>query len=983
MASNSSASASASRSRDPRPRPSYLRWLTIAAMLVPVLTLFAEACVVEDTLEPAPPIGKGGGTSSGKLPSTSSGGDACVDGTWRDCHVTLGQHDGILSCYDGKQYCFGGEWTDTCVEGSINNKIAPPSDQALPEGQTPLALSDAGPCTFNPCDPTCQYYDELPDGGFLIDGSSNTPWQTANPAAFNLPGVAGKGVKSPCFSGGDCQFNQYCYAPDTLAACAHNVCATGTALLSTCDDPSPACAPDAGAGCPTSPSCVAQICTTNPGCCFFPTPCAHDICVTGTRLNGCADPCATAICGVDPYCCTTFWDNICVGEVASVCGQTCPSWSQTCVDAVHDVCGAECAPAQGTCAHDRCLVGDKLTSGCDNPTGCVAQVCAARPSCCTTAWDSTCVSLLPSACGVACPPLGQCKPWLAGQTDPDCPSQDFTVGTPCGVDGGASVPVCNIGPSAVDAGVTLGFYPANSYKLPSCNPGAGITMCPPTTQQLLPGQCVDVLCPGITGNQEIIVNPPGAGQIPECQCNNNWAIGTGATCENPNCTGAGANVRSRTPQMYFLVERSSAVSASDWTKVQNALAFFFNNNTEYRGAHANLAFYPDNNAFPSITCNTSTCNTATCGPRVYFPYVAPNYMLNPPTGLAAVATATAVTALGAPTYPAFRAGMDYATTGYNNQSALIKLGTQPVMVLIMASESNPPMGCGAPASGQFNLISSYAASQRISKGIRTFVIGISPGVSQSTIDTIAIAGGTQAGYLVNSGPNLQSELQTALRQVRINTYQCYFDLPPPGAFDPSNPTVTRFPPGVGANVTLTQVTNLAACGASQTSYYYDNNISPTRFILCPKTCEFMSDNPGYNLQYKVNCPKNYQNSSFQEDYTASCPPGTRVQWGYLAYQAITLGGSSVDFIIQTGPSTAMLGAPINVAHAQATPTNTQVCALGGPSPCPIDLFTKLGGPPAANDLVLRLQMQLNSNIAKTITPIVQNWQITYSCPPSE
>ena len=40
-------------------------------------------------------------------------------------------------------------------------------------------------------------------------------------------------------------------------------------------------------------------------------------------VSGC-DPCATKICAADSYCCGTKWDSVCVGEVASVCGQTCP-----------------------------------------------------------------------------------------------------------------------------------------------------------------------------------------------------------------------------------------------------------------------------------------------------------------------------------------------------------------------------------------------------------------------------------------------------------------------------------------------------------------------------------------------------------------------------------------------------------------------------------------------------------------------------------
>ena len=52
--------------------------------------------------------------------------------------------------------------------------------------------------------------------------------------------------------------------------------------------------------------------------------CVHDTCVEGVALDASCDPCVAAICAVDSYCCDTAWDSVCVGEVASVCGATCP-----------------------------------------------------------------------------------------------------------------------------------------------------------------------------------------------------------------------------------------------------------------------------------------------------------------------------------------------------------------------------------------------------------------------------------------------------------------------------------------------------------------------------------------------------------------------------------------------------------------------------------------------------------------------------------
>ena len=51
--------------------------------------------------------------------------------------------------------------------------------------------------------------------------------------------------------------------------------------------------------------------------------CAHSLCTQGGPLVSGCDPCVTQICQSDSFCCSTGWDNICVDEVASICGCGC------------------------------------------------------------------------------------------------------------------------------------------------------------------------------------------------------------------------------------------------------------------------------------------------------------------------------------------------------------------------------------------------------------------------------------------------------------------------------------------------------------------------------------------------------------------------------------------------------------------------------------------------------------------------------------
>ncbi len=113
--------------------------------------------------------------------------------------------------------------------------------------------------------------------------------------------------------------------------------------------------------------------------------CAHDVCVSGLALVKACSACATAVCNADSYCCSGSWDSICVGEVPTYCGQSCNGGGFT-------------------CSHPICSTGSSLVSGCDSGQGnCVQSVCAQDSFCCSTSWDSFCVSEVTSVCGKSCP----------------------------------------------------------------------------------------------------------------------------------------------------------------------------------------------------------------------------------------------------------------------------------------------------------------------------------------------------------------------------------------------------------------------------------------------------------------------------------------------------------------------------------------------------------------------------------------------------
>ena len=53
--------------------------------------------------------------------------------------------------------------------------------------------------------------------------------------------------------------------------------------------------------------------------------CGHDLCVASAAPieNGCHS-CVSLVCDVDPRCCSTSWNSVCVSEVGSICALSCP-----------------------------------------------------------------------------------------------------------------------------------------------------------------------------------------------------------------------------------------------------------------------------------------------------------------------------------------------------------------------------------------------------------------------------------------------------------------------------------------------------------------------------------------------------------------------------------------------------------------------------------------------------------------------------------
>lgn|GEM_PF-1792103 len=200
------------------------------------------------------------------------------------------------------------------------------------------------------------------------------------------------------------------------------------------------------------------------------------------------------------------------------------------------------------------------------------------------------------------------------------------------------------------------------------------------------------------------------------------------------------------------------------------------------------------------------------------------------------------------------------------------------------------------------------------------------------------------------------------------------------------------PPAPLVGGPLSQLVGSCQAGSDQ-QWYFDDDESPTALSVCPATCDRIKVDRRAKLAIEIGCyppavpPPERQSwvapETYTEVYEAKCE-GAEPQWDVLAYDAFTPGESTVEFFVRAASSEAALADKdfLSVAVAQSTPDDTQSCGLGGPPPCPVVLFDRLGERDARSRW-LELQIVVTPSESPGGGEVVlNNWQVTYSCPDS-
>ncbi len=280
------------------------------------------------------------------------------------------------------------------------------------------------------------------------------------------------------------------------------------------------------------------------------------------------------------------------------------------------------------------------------------------------------------------------------------------------------------------------------------------------------------------------------------------------------------NVAELIPVSVFLqIDKSLSMLNDDkWSKSQSAFLTFFDDPLAQKGLNIALRFWPD------AGCDFGTCDANACA----VPEVALGALSNPQHVALLKTTFQNETPLGVTPMSAALAGATQWAVARQ-----LQVGSKEKVVVIFITDGEP-----TACDTNIDNIAAIAEGAYQSQQILTYVVGLA-GSNVMQLDTIANGGHTDKAFLIGNG-NVQADLLAALQKIQASVLKCAFEMPtsndPNQIIDPKLVNVT-YDPSVGEKVTLTQVSDLASCGESTGSWYYDVPAKPEAILLCPKTCE--------------------------------------------------------------------------------------------------------------------------------------------------
>jgi hypothetical protein len=197
---------------------------------------------------------------------------------------------------------------------------------------------------------------------------------------------------------------------------------------------------------------------------------------------------------------------------------------------------------------------------------------------------------------------------------------------------------------------------------------------------------------------------------------------------------------------------------------------------------------------------------------------------------------------GTPMWGALKGAL-FAATSYQDANPLHKV------ILVLASDGDPN-SCEfegfPPGSDTIPGIAQLAESALNYNGVQTFAIAMQ-GATVTNLDQIAAAGGTVEALDVTANINLFLD---KMKEIQTKALACDFPIPeaPMGQTFDKELVAVKYTPTVNpANAEeIPRADNFGDC-SGKTGWYYDNNVKPTKIVLCPASCQKIKD----DLQSKI------------------------------------------------------------------------------------------------------------------------------------
>jgi hypothetical protein len=144
--------------------------------------------------------------------------------------------------------------------------------------------------------------------------------------------------------------------------------------------------------------------------------------------------------------------------------------------------------------------------------------------------------------------------------------------------------------------------------------------------------------------------------------------------------------------------------------------------------------------------------------------------------------------------------------------------------------------------------------------IPTFVIGVigpeEPDAPEN-LDAIALAGGTQTAFIIDTQANVAEQFGAALAEIRAARLACEFAIPEADggrAVDYDRVNV-EFTDGNGRHAVY-YVESAAGCDSADGGWFYDTDPrveAPSRIVACPVTCSAFADKTASSVEIKLGC----------------------------------------------------------------------------------------------------------------------------------